>query len=680
MFELSSKVDTLAMIGPVYRKLLEKLGINTIGDLLYHVPFRYENYSLVSKINQLQPGETVSVHGRITDFKNIYTRTGKKLQKAKLSDETGEISLIWFNQTFLSSILIPGTELTVAGEVKFYERRLAFIVPQYEIYTNNSLHIHTAGLIPVYPETKGLTSKWLRAKIAVILKRLNPEIREFLPPTLLEAYNLPVLKEALGNIHFPKDYKQAESARRRMAFEELLIIQLAAAFRKKALDRQSNAKMITVDEKSLAAFIKSLPFQLTRAQERALSEILGDIKRDKPMLRLLSGDVGSGKTIVAVLAVFATCLAGYKSILLAPTEILASQHYRTISKLLDPWGIKIAYITSREKTARPEDYPVTVGTHALLYNYSPGNDLGLLIIDEQHRFGVEQRAVLSLKNKQPHVLSMTATPIPRTIGMTLFADLDLSLIDEMPRNRLAVKTYIVKTEKREAAYGWIKEKILKSRHNSPEQVFIICPFIEASETLATVKSANEEYDRLGKDVLPGLNLGLLHGRLKPAEKSAVLAKFQNKEIDILVATPIVEVGIDFPSATVILIEAADRFGLAQLHQLRGRVGRGNLQSYCLLFTESREAKVLDRLNTLTRFRQGHELAEYDLKMRGPGEFFGTRQHGGLGLKFADFSDLSLIKKTRSEAVKLLKQDPELKSSSLLRDKVLAYTIIKDTID
>ena len=398
------------------------------------------------------------------------------------------------------------------------------------------------------------------------------------------------------------------------------------------------------------------------------------------MLRLLSGDVGSGKTIVAVLAVFATCLAGYKSILLAPTEILASQHYRTISKLLDPWGIKIAYITSREKTARPEDYPVTVGTHALLYNYSPGNDLGLLIIDEQHRFGVEQRAVLSLKNKQPHVLSMTATPIPRTIGMTLFADLDLSLIDEMPRNRLAVKTYIVKTEKREAAYGWIKEKILKSRHNSPEQVFIICPFIEASETLATVKSANEEYGRLGKDVLPGLNLGLLHGRLKPAEKSAVLAKFQNKEIDILVATPIVEVGIDFPSATVILIEAADRFGLAQLHQLRGRVGRGNLQSYCLLFTESREAKVLDRLNTLTRFRQGHELAEYDLKMRGPGEFFGTRQHGGLGLKFADFSDLSLIKKTRSEAVKLLKQDPELKSSSLLRDKVLAYTIIKDTID
>src|SRR3989338_4318886 len=631
MLDFNSPISSLAMIGPYFQKLLEKLSIQTIGEILYHAPFRYDNYSLVSKIAGIQVGETVSVEGRITDFKNIFTRSGKKLQKAKLADETGEISLIWFNQTYLASIMRPGTEVSVAGEVKFYERKPSFLVPQYEIITANREHIHTAGIIPVYPETAGLTSKWLRTKIASLFKRFNLDIPEFIPREILEANNLPVLKKALYNIHFPNSPKDAQNALRRLAFEELLIAQLASLIRKKKWLKLKSVEKINPASEKIKAFISKLPFRLTGAQEKVLDEIFEDVKAVKPMNRLLSGDVGSGKTIVAVICMYAAHLSGLKSVLLAPTEILAKQHFITVKNFLAPYAIKIGFLSGKEKSASRDD-SVVVGTHALLYNFEIPKNLGLVIIDEQHRFGVEQRAVMRFKGKYPHILSMTATPIPRTISLTLYSDLNLSLLDQMPQDRLPVKTYVVPLDKRQAAYEWIIKKIKDSRKSRQEQVFILCPFIEPSESLVSIKSAKAEYERLKNEVFKGLKLGLLHGRLKSEEKSAVLRKFKNKEIEILVATPIVEVGIDFPDATIILIEAADRFGLAQLHQLRGRVGRGNIQSYCLLFSDSTQQKALDRLSALTRYSIGQKIAEYDLKLRGPGEFFGTVQHGNWGLK------------------------------------------------
>ena len=661
------------MIGPYFQKLLEKLSIQTIGEILYHAPFRYDNYSLVSKIAGIQVGETVSVEGRITDFKNIFTRSGKKLQKAKLADETGEISLIWFNQTYLASIMRPGTEVSVAGEVKFYERKPSFLVPQYEIITANREHIHTAGIIPVYPETAGLTSKWLRTKIASLFKRFNLDIPEFIPREILEANNLPVLKKALYNIHFPNSPKDAQNALRRLAFEELLIAQLASLIRKKKWLKLKSVEKINPASEKIKAFISKLPFRLTGAQEKVLDEIFEDVKAVKPMNRLLSGDVGSGKTIVAVICMYAAHLSGLKSVLLAPTEILAKQHFITVKNFLAPYAIKIGFLSGKEKSASRDD-SVVVGTHALLYNFEIPKNLGLVIIDEQHRFGVEQRAVMRFKGKYPHILSMTATPIPRTISLTLYSDLNLSLLDQMPQDRLPVKTYVVPLDKRQAAYEWIIKKIKDSRKSRQEQVFILCPFIEPSESLVSIKSAKAEYERLKNEVFKGLKLGLLHGRLKSEEKSAGLRKFKNKEIEILVATASVEVGIDFPDATIMLIEEADRFGLAQLHQLRGRVGRGNIQSYCLLFTESTQLKALDRLSALTRYSIGQKIAEYDLNIRGPGELFGTVQHGNWGLKFADFRDLALIKTTRTEALNLINKDPSLSSFPLLREKVLPYTI------
>ncbi|KKS74091.1 MAG: ATP-dependent DNA helicase RecG [Candidatus Gottesmanbacteria bacterium GW2011_GWC2_42_8] len=667
------------MIGPYYQKLLEKLSIRTIGELLYHAPFRYDNYSLVSKIAGIQVGETVSVEGKITDFKNIFTRSGKKLQKAKLADETGEISLIWFNQTYLASIMHPGTEISVAGQVKFYERKPAFLVPQYEIIATNRDHIHTAGLIPVYPETAGLTSKWLRTKISILFKRFNLEIPEFLPPEILEANNLPPLKKAMSDVHFPKTLKDAQNALRRLAFEELLIAQLASLIRKKKWIKLKSAKKIEPASDKIRTFINKLPFRLTGAQEKVLEEIFEDVKAERPMNRLLSGDVGSGKTIVAVICMYAAHLSGLKSVLLAPTEILAKQHFISVKNFLVPYGLKVGFLSGKEKEGSIDD-SVVIGTHALLYNFAPPADLGLVIIDEQHRFGVEQRAAMRFKGKYPHILSMTATPIPHTIALTLYSDLNLSHLDQMPKDRLPVKTYVVPPQKREAAYQWVIKKIKSSRKDKLQQVFVLCPFIEPSESLGSVKSAKAEYKRLKNEVFQGLNLGLLHGRLKSEEKSAGLRKFKNKEIEILVATPIVEVGIDFPDATIILIEAADRFGLAQLHQLRGRVGRGNIQSYCLLFSDSTQQKALDRLSALTRYSIGQKIAEYDLKLRGPGEFFGTVQHGNWGLKFADFRDLALIKTTRTEALNLFNKDHSLSSFPLLREKVLPYTIKSVSLD
>jgi ATP-dependent DNA helicase RecG len=404
-------------------------------------------------------------------------------------------------------------------------------------------------------------------------------------------------------------------------------------------------------------FIIKLPFKLTNAQKRVIEEIFDDLAKSKPMNRLLEGDVGSGKTVVSAIAMYLSYLNGFQSVLMAPTEILAQQHYKTILQLLTPLKIKIGFATGNEKK-KIDDFDVMVGTHAVLEKGISFEKLGLVVIDEQQRFGVEQRALIRGKGKNPHLLTMTATPIPRTIALTLYGDLDLSILDEMPVGRKQIKTWLVPPEKRNNAYSWIEKQIVDTK----SQVFIVCPFIEESETMQTVKAASKEFENLKNNVFKNLKLGLLHGKMKAKEKEGVLEKFRTGKIDILVATPVVEVGIDIPNATIIVIEASERFGLAQLHQLRGRVGRGDKQSYCLLFTESLNPQTLERLKAMEKHNFGAELAELDLKLRGPGEIYGTMQHGRKMLKIASFSDFDLIQKVKREAEKIfpnLKNYPEL---------------------
>ncbi len=466
-------------------------------------------------------------------------------------------------------------------------------------------------------------------------------ISDHLDESIREKYHLLDLRTAFYQVHFPDSLKEAQEARQRLAFDELLLSQLEANIRRKELQSQkvgNKFKIVEIRDK-LKKLVDSLPFTLTTAQKRVIGEIYRDLSGETPMNRLLQGDVGSGKTVVAALAMLAAYLNGYQTVLMAPTEILAEQHFTTLRNLLSPLKIGVSIATGNHKDYSGLD--VVVGTQALLSDKLNFKKLGLVVIDEQHRFGVSQRNKLAEKGINPHLLTMTATPIPRTIALTLYGDLDISVLDEMPKERLPVKTWVIPSQKRNAAYGWIR--------NQRTQTFIICPLIEESETetLADVKSVKAEYEKLSKTVFPDLRLGLLHGRMKPKEKDKVLADFRNKKLDILVATPVVEVGIDIPEATIMLIEAADRFGLAQLHQLRGRVGRGTKQSYCLLFTQNDGTPALSRLKFLEKLNSGLKLAEIDLKFRGPGQRFGTAQHGRWDLKIATFEDLQLVSETNN---------------------------------
>jgi ATP-dependent DNA helicase RecG len=665
---LKTPVSELFMVGPIYGRRLKKLGIETVGNLLYHFPFRYIDYSLISPISFIKPEETVTIKGKVISLRNEYTSRGKKIQKGIVADSSGTIEVIWFNQPFLVKTLKPGIIVSLSGKVDFWGKKFVLISPEYEIIKSNS-QIHTGRLVPVYHETYGISSKWLRSRIAPLVKTFVPKIEEFLPSEILKKYNLINLKSAIEQIHFPKNIKWADLARKRFAFEELFLIQLAAEKRKLKWQQKKLAKKFLVDQKKVLEFLRSLPFELTGAQKRELKTILGDLSKEKPMNRLLQGEVGSGKTVLAAVAIFIAYLNGVQAALMAPTEILANQHFQTLNQLLTHWGVKIALLTGTNKKIE-SDFDLAVGTHALIYKKAKFKNLGLVIVDEQHRFGVEQRGKLIEKaylpaGKTPHVLTMTATPIPRTVA------LNLSVLDEMPPGRQKVKTWVVPPQKRAAAYEWIRKQIKENQ----SQAFIICPLIEEStyETLQTVKAATSEFERLRKEVFPDLKLGLLHGRLKAKEKNEVLANFKNCKLDILVSTPVVEVGIDIPTATIMMIEGAQRFGLAQLHQLRGRVGRSTRPSFCLLFSEYQDENGLKRLKILEQTDIGMELAELDLQIRGPGEIYGTRQHGFLELKIADFSNLSLIEKTKEAAKEVL---PKLQNYPLLQEKLKDYIIRK----
>lgn len=645
--DFQSPISELPSVGPAYSTRLKRLGIYTIGSLLYHIPSRYLDFESMSTIFHARAGETTSLRAKISSVKNIYTRQGKKMQIAEIADDSGKMNAVWFNQPFLTRTISEGSEYWLSGKVSFFNRRLALISPEYEIVNTQNSPIHTARLVPVYPETSGVSSKWLRTKVHQTLNLMKGKVDEFLPKDILEELRYPGLEESLRTIHFPENLDEVPKVRERLAFDEFLIHQLRSLIRKKDWANRKTAHKLAIDQLTMDSFATSLPFDLTTSQLQSIKEIREDLDKNTAMNRLLQGDVGAGKTVIAAAAAFVSFCNGFQTAIMAPTQILANQHFDTLKQILHPFKVRIELITGKESKSELGRTDIFVGTHALIHKKADFDKVGLVVIDEQHRFGVEQRKHLIKKSgsrhKVPHVLTMTATPIPRTIALTVYGDLDLSTLNELPKNRQSITTWLVPPQKRGNAYEWIDKKIAEEQI----QAFVVCPLIEESEkdTMQQVRAATVEYKNL-KEKFRDLRIGLLHGRQQSTEKHAVLDKFRNGEIDILVTTPVVEVGIDVPNATVMIIEAAERFGLAQLHQLRGRVGRGSKKSYCLLFTESPSLVVQKRINLLTQTYSGFDLAEMDLKIRGPGEVFGVKQHGFPELKIASWNDSELIKETR----------------------------------
>ena len=676
-------VSQLSGIGKWYSQKLKRLEVKTLEDLIYHFPFRWDDFSTIANINNITPGEKLSIQGIVWKIQNIRTRMGKFVTLATIADQSGTIEVTWFNQPFLTKIIKAGMQISLAGKVEVEGSKPKLVSPSYEIikspdvpsYTTPGVSyvdtsgkgvsqtLHTGRLVPIYPETEGATSKWIRAKIAKYLPIYTKNLKDHLPKKIMEEEQLEKLESALKKIHFPKNYGEVSQAKLRLAFDELFLTQLMAILAKEKWKQNRKALPMTIDKSKILTLTKVLPFNLTDAQKRACREIAKDMQREIPMNRLLEGDVGSGKTVVAAIASYIAFLNGTDTLVAAPTEILTFQHQKTFEEILSPFKVTVGIWTGSRKIKGD----ITCGTHALLTTFKPQKQVGLIIVDEQHRFGTAQRAKLFMDQSgklTPHLLTMTATPIPRTLALTLYGDLDLSVLDQMPTGRQKIATFVVPNNKRNDAYGFIEKEISAGR-----QAFIITPFVEPSETMATVKAATEEFTKLKKNFSKKVKLGLLHGRLKSKEKEKIINNFKNVKVDILVATPVVEVGIDVPNATIMMIESADRFGLAQLHQLRGRVGRGKYKSYCLLFTDSLQESSIGRLKSMERLQIGFELAEADLEMRGPGEIFGLKQSGFVDFKIASLSDHQLIEKTQKAAQKVANSDPTLKKYPLLAEKI-----------
>ncbi len=668
---------------------LAHLGLETIYDLLLHFPNRYEDYSQTLPISDATAGAQATFAGTLTEFS--VQRSFKKrmlLTSATLTDDTGSIRLIWFNQKFVGQVLSQGMEIRVSGKVTADKQGLVLSSPAFERSARDATH--TARLVPVYPETQGITSKYLRYIIATAFKKL-PVIEDPLPAAITDKLHLPSLHRALFDIHFPKNTETALVAQKRFAFDEMFLLQLKA-LEVRALYQGARSIPIPPHTEETERFIQSFPFVLTGAQSAAARSILSDLALGRPMNRLLNGDVGSGKTAVAAIALHAVALSGSQAVLLAPTEVLARQHFESLTRLLTDSSRSLALFTrsyqvldgdkvgkktilSAIKAGIPD---IIIGTHALLEDTVAFRSLALVIVDEQHRFGVSQRAALQersfrsedgLESSVPHFLTMTATPIPRTLALAFFGNLDISILNEMPKNRKPIITKIAHTEAARAKiYAFIRQEIRKGR-----QAFIIFPLVETSLALKDVKAAVAERERLEKEIFPDLRIGLLHGKLKAEEKEQVMKAFKEQEYAILVATSVVEVGIDVPNATIILIEEAERFGLSQLHQFRGRVGRGEHQSYCFLIPGSQAATENKRLEALEKSQSGFDIAEADLALRGPGSFFGTRQSGLPDIAMENLANMKLISLARTEAEALLAHDPGLVEHPLIRAALTRFT-------
>jgi ATP-dependent DNA helicase RecG len=650
---------------------LAKLDVHTVRDLLFLFPNRHNDFANVSTIADLRPDEEQTT--LVSVWSSKVARLGKRPgTEAVVGDDTGTMRVVWFNQPYLSEQLKTNDRVVLAGKVTVFNRHKSMENPEWEHVPQGETDdlTHTGRLVPVYPLTQGLSQRVLRRAVKEAVDKYAGLVKETLPAEMRSRLRLPGLADALRQIHYPDTEERYDEARRRMAFDELLAVQIAVQEQRQAW-QEGRAPALSLDG-VLDAYRNALPFAMTGAQERVLGEILGDIRTDKPMARLLQGDVGSGKTAVAAAAMAVAAANGYQGAIMAPTEILAEQHYRTLSSLLSRMQVShrslkvellVGSLTPAAKRAIAEsvasgEVDFVVGTHALIQEGVSFHRLGVAVVDEQHRFGVMQRAALRDRivrsnGPTPHLLVMSATPIPRTLALTFFGDLDVSVIDEMPPGRLPVATRWVGPDERSDAYGFVREQIAEGR-----QAFVVCPLIEESAALQT-RSATQEFERLSTYVFPELRLGLLHGRMSSADKDAVLNAFRRNELDILVATTVIEVGIDIPNASLMLVEGADRFGLAQLHQLRGRVGRGAAQSYCLLLSDDPSQTARARLQLMEDTSDGFALAEADLRLRGPGDVMGVRQSGLPEFQAADFSDVRLIETARQEAMRLLAADPKL---------------------
>ncbi|HNU81774.1 MAG TPA: ATP-dependent DNA helicase RecG [bacterium] len=676
---LSVPLPALNRVGKNTAQSLKKLGLETVQDLLLYFPFRYDDFSQTTSIDKIEAGQNISITGTIELIQNKRSvKQRRQLTEALISDDSGLIKVIWFNQPFIAQNLKPGDRVSLAGKTAESYGQLTLISPQYEKIGANGVLIHTQGLVPIYHLNADITQKQFRFLIKQAIEAAD-KFKEWLPESVRKELQLLPLATAIKRAHFPENMEQALAARKRLGFDELFIRQLRSQALKYQLKNKVAPKII-FQEMMTKKFVQSLPFTLTTGQKQAAWEILQDINKDAPMSRLLEGDAGSGKTVVAAMALFNVAINKYQGALMAPTEILAGQHYQSIQKLLGAFNVKIALLTGHQAEANFElpknkaerrekiikDAEIIIGTQALIQDYNISK-LALVIVDEQHRFGVKQRQKLQQSGGGlwPHFLSMTATPIPRSLALSLYGDLDLSLIKELPKNRKPIITKVITEEQRDQAYNFVRQQIIAGR-----QAFIICPLVEESDKLG-VRSATAEYKRLKKEVFPDLEIGLIHGKLKSAEKEKIMSALANKDIQILVATAVVEVGVDIPNASVILIEGAERFGLAQLHQFRGRVGRGEEQSYCLLLTskEQQNPKTAERLQALSKYNDGLSLAKIDLKLRGAGDLYGLVQSGFPELRIASLFDYEMIKKTQISAEKIIKSDPELANYPALREKL-----------
>lgn len=681
-YGLDSPVAKISGIGGAKKTQLERLGIVTVRDLLYHFPRAYRP---LKNISELMYGDVATIIAQVTHLNEYKTRSGYHIVDVVFMDMTGGITVKFFNQKWIAKSFHLRQYYVVSGKVDRDLNKLSFKSPEFEPLTNELQRLlETARVYPVYPLTEGIKASWLRKMERQVVSYWADKVPDPLPTSIRQNAHLMTLPHALHEIHFPSSMQSMNAARHRFAFEELLYIQLGVLRqRQQWLAEPGTALPVPAD--FLARFESSLPYPLTNAQQRVMGEILADLARAVPMNRLLQGDVGAGKTVVATAALLAALRHGAQAVLMAPTEILAEQHYKTISKILPTLaekfgiaprvGLLIGSLKPREKQDIAQriaagEIELAIGTHALIQEGVSFSNLAVAVIDEQHRFGVQQRSALrqkgfsartqesndASKELRPHLLVMSATPIPRTLALTVYGDLDLSILDELPPGRTPIQTKWMEPKERERAYSFIHKQILQGR-----QAFVICPLIEESEVV-DAKAAVEEYENLRTQIFPDLRVGLVHGKLRPAEKDTVMNAFRDHEIDILVATSVIEVGIDVPNATVMLIEGADRFGLAQLHQFRGRVGRGAHQSYCMLLAEKSGSTSDERLRVIEGSQDGFKLAEADLLLRGPGEFFGTKQSGLPDLKVAQLTDVKLLEQARQVAQEIFERDPDFQQA------------------
>ncbi|MCI9975038.1 ATP-dependent DNA helicase RecG [Clostridioides difficile] len=678
--DLYKDVQYVKGIGPKKADKLNKLGIFTLKDLLYYFPRQFEDRNNLKKIAQLEDDEKVTIKAVISSINTFSPKEGMTLTKIDVKDETGSAKLVFFNKSYIKNTFRPGDSILVFGKVKKKFNNLELTSCELEYLTNSPKN--TCRFMPVYQLTYGVTNKEIMSIIRTVLEDKELIIQEYMPKRIIEKYRLCNIDFAVRNIHSPSNKESLKIALYRIVFEELLILQLGLFVFKSGRNKEDGIKFEI--SKDLKNIISSLPFKLTKAQNRALDEIIQDMDSDKIMNRLVQGDVGSGKTVIALLALANCVLNGYQGALMAPTEILAGQHYISLTESLKDFGINVGLLigslTKKQKDTvleqiKNNEIDILIGTHALIEDKVEFNNIGLVITDEQHRFGVMQRSKLSMKGANPDILVMTATPIPRTLALILYGDLDISIIDELPPGRQPIETLAIENNKRDRAYN----NLVRREVEAGRQVYIVCPLVEESEAIEA-KSAVELVEELRAEYFQDLRLGLLHGKMKSSEKDEVMGRFKNKEIDILVSTTVIEVGVNVPNATLMIIENAERFGLAQLHQLRGRVGRGSHKSYCVLIYDSKTEVCRQRMAIMEETNDGFKISEKDLEIRGPGEFFGTRQHGLPELKVANlFKHIKILKLAQQEARYILGEDNNLQLKENMPLKKEIIDKFKDTL-